>query len=160
MIVGCLLGMNVRICGPRKLLPKPEIVEVAKDLADTSGARFLLTEDTEAAVKGVNYLHTDVWVSMGEPKKVWNERVSLLKPYQINTRMIEMTGNPQVKFMHCLPSFHNRETKIGEEIFQKTGMDGLEATEEVFESSHSIVWDQAENRLHTIKAVMVATLGT
>jgi ornithine carbamoyltransferase len=159
MIVGCLLGMDVRICGPKQLWSKPEIVEMARKLAAKSGARFLLTDDEKQAMKGVDYVHTDVWVSMGEPKEVWDERVKLLLPYQVNAKLIELTGNPQVKFMHCLPSFHNRETKMGEEIFQKTGLDGLEATEEVFESERSIVWDQAENRLHTIKAVMVATLG-
>jgi ornithine carbamoyltransferase len=110
-------------------------------------------------VQGVDYIHTDVWVSMGEPAEVWDERARLLKPYQVNAAMIELTGNPGVKFMHCLPAFHNRETKVGEDIYRKTGVEGLEVTEEVFESPHSIVFDQAENRLHTIKAIMVATLG-
>ena len=159
MMVGCLLGMEVRICGPKSLWAKPDIMEKARELSVQSGARFMLTDEVEMAVKGVDYLHTDVWVSMGEPKEVWEERVRLLKPYQVNARLIELTGNPRVKFMHCLPSFHNRETKLGEDIFQKTGMDGLEVTEEVFESERSIVWDQAENRMHTIKAVMLATLG-
>lgn len=158
-VTGCLLGMDVRICGPKSLWPKEEVVQKARQLASQTGARFTLTDDVETAVKGVDFLHTDVWVSMGEPKEVWDERVKLLLPYQVNSRMIEMTGNPNVKFMHCLPSFHNRETKVGEEIYQKTGLDGLEVTEEVFESPHSIVFDQAENRVHTIKAVMVATLG-
>jgi ornithine carbamoyltransferase len=158
-VTGCLLGMDVRICGPKSLWPKQEVVQKARQLAAQTGARLTLTDDVETAVKGVDFLHTDVWVSMGEPKEVWDERVKLLLPYQVNSRMIEKTGNPNVKFMHCLPSFHNRETKVGEEIYQKTGLDGLEVTEEVFESPRSIVFDQAENRVHTIKAVMVATLG-
>ena len=159
MITGCLLGMDVRICAPKQLWPAPELVEKARQLAEQSGARFLLTEDVKKGVKGVDYLHTDVWVSMGEPAEVWDERVKLLLPYQVNAKMVEMTGNPKVKFMHCLPSFHNRETKVGEEIYQKSGLDGLEVTDDVFESPRSIVFDQAENRMHTIKAVMVATLG-
>jgi ornithine carbamoyltransferase len=159
MITGCLLGMDVRICAPKSLWPQAELVEKARGLAETYGARFLLTEDIEAAVKGVDYLETDVWVSMGEPKSVWDERIKLLLPYQVNRRAMELTGNPQVKFMHCLPAFHNRETKVGEEIYQHSGLESLEVTEEVFESPASIVFDEAENRMHTIKAVMVATLG-
>lgn len=158
-VTGCLLGMDVRICGPSSLWPSDEVVQTARKLAQQTGARFLLTEDPEQAVRGVDFIHTDVWVSMGEPKEVWDERVQLLLPYQVNTALIEKTGNPQVKFMHCLPSFHNRQTKVGEEIYQKTQLDGLEVTDEVFESPRSIVFDQAENRMHTIKAVMVATLG-
>jgi ornithine carbamoyltransferase len=159
MVVGCLLGMDVRICAPQALWPKPDLVAQARQRAEQSGARLTLTEDVAAAVNGVDYLHTDVWVSMGEPKEVWDERVRLLTPYQVNAAMIEKTGNPAVKFMHCLPAFHNRETVVGEEIYQKTGLDGLEVTDDVFESPRSIVFDQAENRMHTIKAVMVATLG-
>jgi ornithine carbamoyltransferase len=159
MIVGCLLGMDVRICGPEELHPEPELEEKAIELASKSGARFTLTNDVKEAVKGVDYLYTDVWVSMGEPKQVWDERVRLLKPYQVNSQMVTFTGNPNVKFMHCLPAFHNRETKVGEDIYDKTGMEALEVTDEVFESDRSIVFDQAENRMHTIKAVMVATLG-
>ena len=159
MISGCLLGMDVRICGPKELFPKPELVKTARELAAKSGARFLLTDDAAKAVAGVDYLHTDVWVSMGEPEEVWDMRIKQLLPYQVNSRMVEMTGNPQVKFLHCLPSFHNRETKIGEEIYRKTGLDGLEVTDDVFESERSLVFHQAENRMHTIKAVMVATLG-
>ena len=159
MIIGCLLGMDVRICAPQSLLPEDALVEKARTLARKSGARLTITTDISQAVKGVDYIHTDVWVSMGEPKEVWDERIGLLKAYQVNVGMIETCGNPGVKFMHCLPSFHNRQTTIGEDIFQKTGMDGLEVTDEVFESPHSIVFDQAENRMHTIKAVMVATLG-
>jgi ornithine carbamoyltransferase len=159
LVVGCLLGMDARICGPKSLWPREELVEKGRELATGSGARLMLTDDVAAAVKDVDYIHTDVWVSMGEPKEVWDERVNLLKPYQVNARMIEQTGNPQVKFMHCLPSFHNRETKVGAEIYEKTGLDGLEVTDEVFESERSIVFDQAENRMHTIKAIIAATLG-
>lgn len=158
-ITGCLLGMDVRICGPKELHPHPEIVEKAKELAKQTGARFLLTDNVAEAVKGVDFLYTDVWVSMGEPKEVWDERVRLLKPYQINTAMVNATGNPNVKFMHCLPAFHNRETKVGQDVYEKTGMESLEVTDEVFESERSIVFAEAENRMHTIKAVMVATLG-
>jgi ornithine carbamoyltransferase len=159
MIVGCLLGMDVRICGPKELAPDEALVAKARELAEKYGARLTITDDVATAVKGVDYIHTDVWVSMGEPAEVWDERVKLLKPYQVNAAMIELTGNPKVKFMHCLPSFHNRETTIGEEIYEKTGLDGLEVTDDVFESPRSIVFDQAENRMHTIKAIMVATLG-
>jgi ornithine carbamoyltransferase len=159
MIVGCLLGMDVRICGPKDLHPEPALVEKARALASQYGARFTLTDNVEQAVKGADFLYTDVWVSMGEPKEVWDERVRLLKPYQVNMRMVELTGNPSVKFMHCLPAFHNRETKVGEDIYQKTGLEALEVTDEVFESERSIVFAEAENRMHTIKAVMVATLG-
>jgi len=159
MVTGCLLGMDVRLCGPKELWPEAELVEAARSLAAGSGARFTLTESVDQAVKGVDYLYTDVWVSMGEPKEVWDKRVRLLKPYQVNADTVKKTGNPQVKFMHCLPAFHNRETNVGAEIYEKTGFDGLEVTEDVFESEHSIVWDQAENRMHSIKAVMVATLA-
>jgi ornithine carbamoyltransferase len=159
MIVGCLLGMDVRICAPQSLQPEDALVEKARELAEKYGARLTITSDVQQAVEGVDYIHTDVWVSMGEPKEVWDERIGLLKDYQVNAAMIERCGNPKVKFMHCLPAFHNRETTIGEDIFQKTGMDGLEVSDEVFESPRSIVFDQAENRMHTIKAVMVATLG-
>ena len=159
MVMGCKLGMDVRLCAPRSLWPADELVDTCRGIAAETGARLTLTESVEEGVKGVDFLHTDVWVSMGEPKQVWDERIKLLKPYQVNMELVAKTGNPKVKFMHCLPSFHNRETKVGEEIYQKSGMDGLEATDDVFESEHSIVFDQAENRMHTIKAVMVATLG-
>ncbi len=159
MIMGVKLGMDVRLCAPRRLWPEDGLIAAARDVAAQTGARLTLTEDVDEGVRGVDFLHTDVWVSMGEPKEVWDERVGLLKPYQVNTEVVNRTGNPGVKFMHCLPSFHNRETKVGEDIYQKTGLDGLEVTEEVFESERSIVFDQAENRMHTIKAVMVATLG-
>lgn len=159
MVTGCLLGMDVRICAPRSLWPAPELVAGARELAGRSGARFLLTEEVDPAVAGVDFVHTDVWVSMGEPKEVWQERIRLLAAYQVNPEMLERTGNPDVKFMHCLPAFHNRETRVGREIYEQSGMDGLEVSEAVFESDRSIVFDQAENRLHTIKAVLVATLA-
>ena len=159
MVGGCKFGMDVRLCAPRDLWPQDDLVETARGIADETGARLTLTEDVDEGVAGVDYLYTDVWVSMGEDKSVWKKRIELLTPYQINKELVERTGNPRVKFMHCLPAFHNRETKVGEEIFEQYGMDGLEVTDDVFESEHSIVFDQAENRLHTIKAVMVATLG-
>jgi ornithine carbamoyltransferase len=134
-------------------------VQKWEEIAKAAGAKITLTDDVKAGVKGVDFLYTDVWVSMGEPSEVWEERIKLLKPYQINKDVIDLTGNGDVKFLHCLPAFHNRETKVGEEIYQKYGLDGMEVTEDVFESRHSIVFDEAENRLHTIKAVMVATLG-
>ncbi len=159
MVMGCKMGMDVRICAPRSLWPAEELVATCREIAAETGARLTLTESVDEGVKGVDFLHTDVWVSMGEPKEVWDERIALLKPYQVNMDAVKKTGNPNVKFMHCLPAFHNRETTVGEEIYQKSGMESLEVTEEVFESSHSIVFDQAENRMHTIKAMMVATLG-
>ncbi len=159
MVGGCKLGMDVRICAPPNLWPEKELVDRCNAVAAATGARLLLTDDVTEGVKDVDFLHTDVWVSMGEPDSVWEQRIDLLQPYQVNMSTLRMTGNPAVKFLHCLPSFHNRETKIGEEIYRKFGLDGMEVTDEVFESEHSIVFDQAENRLHTIKAVMVATLG-
>ncbi|MCH9029098.1 MAG: ornithine carbamoyltransferase [Bacteroidetes bacterium] len=160
LLVGAAkMGMDVRLCAPKNNLPEDELVITCKEIAKETGAKITLTENVEEGVKGVDFLYTDVWVSMGEPAEVWEERISLLKPYQVNQRVIELTGNPDVKFLHCLPAFHNRNTKVGEDIYQKYGLDGMEVTEEVFESEHSIVFDEAENRLHTIKAVMVATLG-
>jgi ornithine carbamoyltransferase len=159
LVMGCKLGMDVRLCAPRALWPDDKLVETAREIAAGTGARLTLTESVDEGVKGVDYLHTDVWVSMGEPKEVWDQRIGMLLPYQVNMDAVQKTGNPHVKFMHCLPAFHNRETRVGEDIYQKTGLDGLEVTEEVFESEHSIVFDQAENRMHTIKAIMVATLG-
>ncbi len=159
MVMGCKLGMDVRICAPASLWPAEALIATCRTIAAQTGARLTLTEDMAQGVAGVDFLHTDVWVSMGEPKEVWDERIQLLKPYQVNRDAMALTGNPQVKFMHCLPAFHNRETRVGEDIYQKTGLDGLEVTEEVFESAQSIVFDQAENRMHTIKAIMVATLG-
>jgi len=159
LVGGAKLGMDVRLCAPKDNLPEKELVDICNSIAEETGAKITLTKNIEEGVKGVDFLYTDVWVSMGEPAEVWEERIQLLKPYQINQKVIKLTGNPDVKFLHCLPAFHNRKTKIGEEIFQKYGLDGMEVTEEVFESDHSIVFDEAENRLHTIKAVMVATLA-
>jgi ornithine carbamoyltransferase len=160
MVGGCKFGMDVRLCAPRDLWPHDELVETCRGIAEETGARLTLTEDVDEGVSGVDYLYTDVWVSMGEDKSVWKERIKLLTPYQVNKELVARTSNPGVKFMHCLPAFHNRETKVGADIYEQYGMDGLEVTDDVFESEHSIVFDQAENRLHTIKAVMVATLGS
>jgi ornithine carbamoyltransferase len=160
MIGGCKLGMDVRICGPKSLWTDSDLVSQARDVAAGTGARLLVTDDVAAAVSGVDFLHTDVWVSMGEPDEVWEERIKLLTPYQVNTTLLNRTGNPAVKFMHCLPAFHNRETEVGAEIYQKFGVSEMEVTDEVFNSPHSIVFDQAENRMHTIKAILVATLGS
>jgi ornithine carbamoyltransferase len=160
MVAGCKFGMDVRICAPESLWPDDDLVKTCREIADETGARLTLTEDVDEGVTGVDYLYTDVWVSMGEDASVWEERIKLLKPYQVNTEVVRKTGNPDVKFLHCLPAFHNRETKVGEDIFEKYGEDGLEVTDDVFESERSIVFDQAENRMHTIKAVMVATLGS
>jgi len=159
MIAGCKFGMDVRLCAPQHLWPEDDLVATARSIATDTGARLTLTDDVDKGVDGVDYLYTDVWVSMGEAKTVWEERIELLRPYQVNADVVRRTGNPNVKFMHCLPAFHNRETKVGEEIYEQHGMDGLEVTDDVFESEQSIVFDQAENRMHTIKAVMVATLG-
>lgn len=159
LLGGAVLGMDVRIGAPRHLWPSEELVAKAREIAASSGARLLLTENPQEAVGGADYIHTDVWVSMGEPENVWKERIGLLAPYQVNAALMAASGNPAVKFMHCLPAFHNRETKIGEWIYQTFGMNGVEVTEEVFESPASVVFDQAENRMHTIKAVLVATLA-
>jgi ornithine carbamoyltransferase len=158
-LAGCTFGMDVRLCAPEHLWPEDELVRTCRVIAEATGARLTLTADVDEGVKGVDYLYTDVWVSMGEDPSVWEERIKLLTPYQVNGDVIKRTGNPKVKFLHCLPAFHNRETKVGEEIYEKYGLNGMEVTDEVFESEHSIVFDQAENRMHTIKAVMVATLG-
>ena len=160
MVGGCKLGMDVRLCAPEHLWPDEALTKACREIAEDTGARLTLTADVDEGVKDVDYLYTDVWVSMGEPDSVWEERINLLKPYQVNADVVRRTGNPQVKFLHCLPAFHNRETKVGEGIYEKYGLDGLEVTDEVFESERSIVFDQAENRVHTIKAVMVATLGS
>lgn len=159
LVAGALMGMDVRMVAPRELHNPEEIQARAKGLAKDSGARITITDDVEAGVAGVGFLYTDVWVSMGEPKEAWDERISLLAPYQVNAALVAKTGNPGVKFMHCLPAFHDRATTVGQEIFEKTGMDGLEVTNDVFESEANVAFDQAENRMHTIKAVMVATLG-
>lgn len=159
MVGAAKMGMDFRAAAPRACQPSEELTCRCKDIAESTGAVITITEDVAEAVRGVDFLYTDVWVSMGEPDSVWEERIKLLKPYQVNKEVIRLSANPKVKFLHCLPSFHNRETKVGEEIYRKFGLDGIEVTEEVFESGHSIVFDQAENRMHTIKAVMVATLG-
>ena len=159
MVGSAKMGIDFRIAAPKDYQPSAELVAKCQDIAKETGAKITITENTDEAVKGADFLYTDVWVSMGEPDSVWEERIKLLKPFQINMKIIEKTGNADVKFLHCLPAFHNRETKVGEEIFRKFALDGMEVTEDVFESKHSIVFDEAENRLHTIKAVMVATLG-
>ena len=161
LLVGAAkMGMDFRSAAPVEVQPSDELVSECRKIAASTGAKIKITDNVDEAIKGVDFLYTDVWVSMGEPDEVWEKRIKMLKPYQINKKLIERTGNPDVKFLHCLPSFHNRETKIGEEIYQKYGLDGMEVTDDVFESEHSIVFDEAENRIHTIKAVMVATLGS
>ncbi|MFE3197221.1 ornithine carbamoyltransferase [Embleya sp. NPDC055664] len=159
LITAAMLGMDVRMVAPEALWNHPEIVDKAKEIAVGTGATITHTTDVAEGVKGVDFLYTDVWVSMGEPKEVWDTRIAQLKAYQVNMDVVKATGNPKVKFMHCLPAFHDRNTAVGRDIFEKTGMEALEVTDEVFESEFSIVFDEAENRLHTIKAVMVATLG-
>ncbi len=161
LLVGAAkMGMDFRAAAPKELQPSADLVKKAQKIASETGARLLITDNIEKAVKSVDFLYTDVWVSMGEPEDVWEKRIDLLKPYQINKKLLELTGNPLVKFLHCLPSFHNRETRVGENIFKKFGLEAMEVTDEVFESEASIIFDQAENRVHTIKAVMVATLGS
>jgi ornithine carbamoyltransferase len=160
LVGGAKLGMDVRIASPRSLWPREEIVDLARSTASDTGAQITITDDVAEAVRDCDVLLTDVWVSMGEPYEAWAERIDLLKPYQVNAETMAATGNPDVKFMHCLPAFHNTETQLGKEIFEKFGMHSLEVTEEVFESPASLVFDEAENRLHTIKAVMVATLAS
>lgn len=159
LMVGCAkLGMKFSAVAPKNMWPNEKLVAICREIAQSTGGEIILTDDPAGGVKNADFLYTDVWVSMGEPENAWAERIDLMKPYQVNMEMIKNTGNPDVKFMHCLPAFHNRETTVGEDIYQKYGLDALEVTEEVFESEYSIVFDEAENRLHTIKAVMVATL--
>ncbi|MGB8622211.1 MAG: ornithine carbamoyltransferase [Paracoccaceae bacterium] len=160
LIGAAKMGMDVRLCGPKTLWPDKDVLAEAEEEARASGARILVTDDLDEGVKGCDFLYTDVWVSMGEPEDVWAERIKLLKPYQVNTAAMEKTGNPRARFMHCLPAFHNTETEVGAEMKKTHGLDAMEVTEEVFESPASIVFDQAENRMHTIKAVLVATLGS
>ena len=160
LIAGAKLGMDVRIAAPQSLWPRQELIDQAKQLAADSGGQVTVTESLDEAVPGCDVLATDVWVSMGEADEVWKQRIELLTPYQVNAEAMALSGNPDVKFMHCLPAFHNTDTEVGKEIFEKFGMESLEVTEEVFESPASIVFDEAENRLHTIKAVMVATIGS
>ncbi|GEM80916.1 ornithine carbamoyltransferase [Vibrio superstes] len=160
LLVGAAkMGMDIRLVAPKAYWPEEELVAQCKEIAQSSGATITLTEDVASGVEGCDFLYTDVWVSMGEPAEAWEERIAVMKPYQVNMDAIKATGNPQVKFMHCLPAFHDDQTTVGKEIAAKYGMQGLEVTDEVFESEHSIVFDEAENRMHTIKAVMVATLG-
>jgi ornithine carbamoyltransferase len=161
LMVGCAkMGIDFRAAAPKACQPAGDLVKTSMEIARSTGASITITDDLPKAVMDADFLYTDVWVSMGEPVSVWGERVKLLKPYQVNGKVLELTGNSKVKFLHCLPAFHNRHTKVGEDIFQKFGIESMEVTEEVFESSASIVFDQAENRVHTIKAVMVATLGS
>jgi ornithine carbamoyltransferase len=159
LLGGAVVGMDMRLCAPRSLWPAEAVVAKARLLAGASGARITLADDPKAAVAGCDFVYTDVWVSLGEPPAKWGERIDLLKPYQINRALMAATGNPNAKFMHCLPAFHNRETTKGEELFQAFAMNGLEVTDDVFESEASIVFDQSENRMHTIKALLVATLS-
>jgi ornithine carbamoyltransferase len=160
LVMGALMGSDVRLVGPNELHPPGDVVQLASEIASRTGARITITDNVAAAVSGVDFVHTDVWVSMGESKEVWTDRVGLLTPYQVNAALLDKTGNPSVKFMHCLPAYHDTNTTVGREIMEHTGMSsGLEVTGEVFDSAASIVFDQAENRLHTIKAILVATLG-
>jgi ornithine carbamoyltransferase len=160
MVGAAKLGLDIRLAAPKQCWPTDDLVKECRGLAEASGGKITLTEDVAEAVTGVDFLHTDVWVSMGEHESVWEERIELLRPYQVNRRMLELTGNPRVAFMHCLPSFHNAETDVGQEIRDKYGLEAMEVTDDVFESRQSAVFQQAENRMHTIKAVMVATLGS
>jgi len=159
LIAGAMMGMDVRMVGPTSLRNPPEVIEAALAIAEATGARITHTDDPASGVDGVDFVYTDVWVSMGEEASVWSKRIEQLLPFQVNRALLDKTGNPDVRFMHCLPAFHNRKTVVGEDLFSKTGLAELEVTDEVFESENSIVFDQAENRMHTIKAVMVATLG-
>ena len=159
MVAGAMMGMDVRMVGPSSLTAPESVLKPSMAIAQQTGARIVQTDDVATGVLGVDFIYTDVWVSMGEPEKVWDDRIALLSDYQVNRELLDATGNPDVKFMHCLPAFHDRRTELGEKLFQRTGRTCLEVTDDVFESKHSIVFDQAENRLHTIKALLVATLG-
>lgn len=159
LVAGAMMGHDVRIVAPRDFQPDPALVETVRGIAARTGAKVTVTDDVRAGVRGCDFVHTDVWVSMGEPFEAWGDRIAVLSPYQVNERVMDMAGKPDVKFMHCLPSYHDRETTIGEEIFQRFGLDALEVTDDVFESGASIVFDQAENRMHSIKAILVATLA-
>jgi len=160
LLVGAAkMGMDFRAAAPKACQPSEELVNKCREIAKQTGAKITITDNAADAVKGVDYLYTDVWVSMGEADSVWEERIKLLKPYQINKELVAKTGNPKVKFLHCLPAFHNKDTKIGLDIFNKYGLNGMEVTDDVFESEASVVFDEAENRMHTIKAIMIATLG-
>lgn len=159
LISGAMMGMDVRMVAPKELWNDEQIIAKAHELAKASGGKVTITEDVAEGVHGVDFVYTDVWVSMGEPKDVWDQRIALLKPYQVNAELMKLTENPDCKFLHCLPAFHDRNTKVGEDVYEKTGLEALEVTNDVFESDYNIAFDQAENRMHTIKAVMVATLG-
>jgi ornithine carbamoyltransferase len=160
LVTGATLGMDARVCAPAGLQPAAEIRDIAAGLAAGSGARLLVTDDVHAGVSGADFVYTDVWLSMGEPEDQWDARIDQLLPYQVNAAVLKAAGNPEVKFLHCLPALHNRDTEIGQRIYAKRGLDALEVTDEVFESPASVVFDQAENRMHTIKALMIATLST
>ncbi len=159
LMLGAIMGCDVRMVAPKENQPHEDVQKMARERAAESGARIMITDDIDKGVKGVDFVHTDVWVSMGEPKEVWESRIKLLKPFQVNKALMQKTGNPNVKFMHCLPAFHNTETKIGKEMAEKFGITEMEVTDEVFESPMNIAFEQAENRMHTIKAILVATLG-
>ncbi|MBQ1618504.1 MAG: ornithine carbamoyltransferase [Bacteroidales bacterium] len=159
LVGGAKMGMDVRIVAPKALWPSQELISECKKIAEETGARVTVTDDVDAGVKGIDFIYTDIWVSMGEPDEVWKQRIDMLMPYQVNAKLMERTGNPDCKFMHCLPSYHNLDTKAGNDVYDKFGLNGIEVTEDVFEGKNSIVFDEAENRMHTIKAVMVATLG-
>ena len=160
MIGAAMMGMDYRCVAPKGVQTSKEVVDVAMKFAEYTGAKITITDDPKVGVKGVDFIHTDVWVSMGEPESVWAERIKLLKPYQVNSAIMDMAGNPDVKFMHCLPSFHNLETAMGKEIGEKFNVEAMEVTDDVFTTAKSVVMDQAENRMHTIKAVMDATMAT
>lgn len=159
MVGAAKMGMDFRAVAPKQNWPDEALVATCREIAKTTGAKITLTESVDEGVKGVDFIYTDVWVSMGEADHVWEERIKMMLPYQVNQSMLDKTGNPKVKFLHCLPAFHNRETTIGEQLYQKFGVEAMEVNDEVFESEASLVFEEAENRMHTIKAVMVATLG-
>ena len=159
LVGGAKMGMDVRIVAPKALWPSQELISECKKIAEETGARVTVTDDVDAGVKGIDFIYTDIWVSMGEPDEVWKQRIDMLMPYQVNAKLMERTGNPDCKFMHCLPSYHNLDTKAGKDVYDKFGLNGIEVTEDVFEGKNSIVFDEAENRMHTIKAVMAATLA-
>jgi ornithine carbamoyltransferase len=160
MVGAAKMGLDFRAAAPVSVQPDEALVKACREIGNKTGAKIRITDRVEEAVQGADFLYTDVWVSMGEPDEVWGERIRLLRPYQVNMDVIRATGNPSVKFLHCLPAFHNRETTLGEEIYKKFGLESMEVTEEVFESPHSIVFDEAENRMHSIKAILVATLAS
>jgi ornithine carbamoyltransferase len=161
LVMGAIMGADVRICAPEDLWPGKDVIDAANERAEASGARITVTADPDEGLRGADFVHTDVWVSMGEPKEVWDARVKDLTPYQVNAAAMERTGNPRAKFMHCLPAFHDTRTTVGKQVAEQTGLEGgLEVTDEVFTSAANIAFDQAENRLHTIKAIMVATIGS